>query len=188
MAKVKTNTKEECRRIIPKRVLHLPFNKLSIATPHWAYNNSVTPTRSPYAENCLYKARGQPACKTSNTQNEVYRLVERRYYHRDEVLYGRLCHMGQHDMRIPITAPYKITHIRMEKVLLISNIVVRAFFVECEAGQQATKKITKLMSKQMKIRSYRVRTGGNGEHLRWNTSDISTKSIELSTSYAICAH
>jgi hypothetical protein len=44
-------------------------------------------------------------------------------------------------MRGPIKAPYKITHVRMDKVLLISDIVALAFFVECEAGQQTAKKL-----------------------------------------------
>jgi hypothetical protein len=140
MAKVKTNAKEEYRQIIPRRVLHLPFNKLSILTPHRVYNNSVIPTRSPDIENCLCNARRQPACEASNTQKKVYRLEKWRHYHREEVLYERSCHMGRYDMSSPITAPYRITHIRMVKVLLICDIVTPAFLVECEAGQQTIKK------------------------------------------------
>jgi hypothetical protein len=35
----------------------------------------------------------------------------------------------------------KITHVRMEKVLLISDVITPAFFVERETGQQTAEEI-----------------------------------------------
>jgi hypothetical protein len=54
--------------------------------------------------------------------------------------HGTAWHEGSHHSTI------KITHVWMEKVLLISNIVARAFLVEREAGQLTTKKLVNVQT------------------------------------------
>jgi hypothetical protein len=76
----------------------------------------------------------------------------------------------------------------MEKVLLMSDVITPPFFVEREAGQKTAIQVNQRLKKVGETKSYRARAGENGEHLMWNSCDISRKRIDFSASYAVRAY
>jgi len=94
--------------------------------------------RFPHAECCLYKSRRKPACKASNAQEETYRLEKWWHYHSKKVL-----KVTRRETTGTFTPPERKnnTHIWMEKLLLMGDIVAPTLFVECEADQHTAGKI-----------------------------------------------